>query len=291
MKPTAERPGAGGRVERFRGHRGVTLVADCFGDPAAVPVVLLHGGGQTRHAWGGTAQALAARGHHAIALDLRGHGDSGWCEAGDYAIDAFAADLRAVVGSLNQLPVVVGASLGGLTALVAEGEDGGGVASAVVLVDVAPQIERSGADRIMEFMTAEVEEGFESLEAAAEAVSRYLPQRRKPRDLEGLAKNLRQGRDGRWRWHWDPRFLSAGLGRSVLDRPDRLRAAARALRVPTLLVRGRQSDLLSEEGARDFLDCAPHSGYVDVSEAGHMVAGDRNDAFTRAVLEFLEALS
>ena len=53
------------------------IVGDAYGDPSAPPVVLLHGGGQTRHAWGGTAAALAAHGHHAIAIDLRGHGDSG----------------------------------------------------------------------------------------------------------------------------------------------------------------------------------------------------------------------
>jgi len=70
----------------------------------------------------------------------------------------------------------------------------------------------------------------------------------------------------------------------------RLRVAARRLRVPTLLVRGRLSDLLSEEGAQEFLALVPHARFADVSDAGHMVAGDRNDRFTTAVLDFLRDL-
>ena len=68
----------------------------------------------------------------------------------------------------------------------------------------------------------------------------------------------------------------------------RLSACASNLKLPTLLVRGGLSDVLSEEGAQEFLTLCPHSEYVNVAEAGHMVAGDRNDAFSEAVREFLE---
>ena len=57
--------------------------------------------------------------------------------------------------------------------------------------------------------------------------------------------------------------------------------------MPTLLVRGRESDVLSRQGVDEMLAMAPHAEFVDVSGAGHMVAGDRNDAFTAAVAEFL----
>jgi len=53
-------------------------------------------------------------------------------------------------------------------------------------------------------------------------------------------------------------------------------------------VRGRSSDLLSEEGAQDFLARVPHAEFADVAGAGHMVAGDRNEIFNRAILEFVE---
>ena len=267
----------------------MTLAADAWGDPAAEPVVFLHGGGQTRHAWGDTARELAGRGWYALSLDLRGHGESGWSDEGAYRLGDFAADLRAVLAGLGRPATLVGASLGGMTALVAAGEEPRSGVRALVLVDIAPRMERSGALRIVSFMLSRPD-GFASLEEAAEAVAAYQPHRERPRDTRGLEKNLRLGPDGRWRWHWDPRFLM-GVGVPYAgETPKRLDDAARALSVPTLLVRGRLSDLLSEEGARHFLELVPHARFADVSGAGHMVAGDRNDLFTRAVVDFLGQL-
>ncbi len=273
----------------FTGHAGIALAGDAWGDPSAAPVVLLPGGGQTRHSWRGTGRAIARAGWYAVSLDARGHGDSAWAEDGDYTIDAFAADLRAAAAVLGRPPVVVGASLGGITAMVAEGE-APGTAAAVVLVDVAAKIEIAGAERVRAFMSA-FPDGFVSLEEAADVVASYLPHRPRPRQLGGLTKSLRQGPDGRWRWHWDPRFLGGARPPSDVANPPRLSAAAAALAVPTLLVRGRESDVLSEEGAEHFLRLVPHARYVDVSDAGHMVAGDRNDRFTDAVVDFLTGLS
>ena len=270
----------------FAGADGVTLRADARGDPSAPAVLFLHGGGQTRHAWGGTAAALAADGRHAICLDLRGHGESDWA-TGDacYRLERFAADLRAVQEQLDTLPALVGASLGGLASLLAAGEAPGPIASAAVLVDIAPRIEAGGAQRITRFMLARPE-GYASLEEVADAIATYTEQRSRPRDLASLRKNLREGPDGRFRWHWDPRFMGPDGPAEIADR-ERLFAAARALTLPTLLVRGRESDLLSEDGVRELLAHLPDAGYVDVRGAGHMVAGDRNDAFTEAVRAFL----
>jgi len=273
----------------FAGHAGITLAGDAWGDPDAAPVILLPGGGQTRHSWRGTGRAIARAGWYAVSLDARGHGDSAWAADGDYTIDAFAHDLRAVATALGRRPVVVGASLGGITAMIVEGETPG-VAAAVVLVDVAARIEVAGEERVRAFMTA-FPDGFASLEEAADVVAAYLPHRPRPRQLGGLTKSLRQGPDGRWRWHWDPRFLGGSRPPSDVANPSRLAAAARGLTVPTLLVRGRMSDVLSEDGATDFIRLVPHARYVDVSDAGHMVAGDRNDLFTDAVVGFLASLS
>jgi pimeloyl-ACP methyl ester carboxylesterase len=136
-------------------------------------------------------------------------------------------------------------------------------------------------------------DGFASLEEVADAVAAYNPHRPRPKDLSGLRKNVRLREDGRWHWHWDPAFVGGG---GPIDEPrsytneDRLEAAAAALTLPTLLVRGRQSDVLSQEGARQLLALVPQAGYVDVGGAGHMVAGDRNDAFNEAVQGFLDSL-
>lgn len=280
-------------MERIEGADGLLLAADVGGPADGPPVVLLHGGGQTRHSWAGTWRRLVDDGWQAWSVDLRGHGDSEWADDGDYSMDAFAGDVRAVAATLPRPPILVGASLGGLASLMAvsEAADQASVASAVVLVDVAHQVEADGRDRIGAFMTA-APDGFASLDEAADAIAAYNPHRPRPTDHTGLAKNLRQRADGRWVWHWDPRFVTGKFGsadetRTAVIDPERLTRAVDRLRLPTLLVRGRSSDLLSEAGAQDFLRRVPHAEFADVAGAGHMVAGDRNEVFNEAILGFL----
>ncbi len=270
----------------FTGRGGLRLVATARGEPDAPTVLLLHGGGQTRQSWGGTAECLAASGRYAVALDMRGHGESGWCPEGRYRVADFAADLALVLERLARPPIVVGASLGGITSLLyAEAHDMERLRG-IVLVDIAARIEVEGARRISEWMLAHPD-GFESLQAVADAIAAYTPQRKRRSDLESLKRVVRRHPDGRYRWHWDPRFMSETGPAEVADRARLLRAAG-TLRVPTLLVRGRESDVISLDGVREFRDTVSHAEFVDVSGAGHMVAGDRNDAFTDAVQDFLE---
>nr|WP_243407218.1 alpha/beta hydrolase [Frankia canadensis] len=252
-------------------------------------MVLLHGGGQTRHSWRRTARRLADEGWYALSVDLRGHGDSGWSPDGDYSFDRFTDDVQAVRAVLDQPPVFVGASLGGISALSALGRDTG-IARGLVLVDVSPFLQRGGTGRITEFMQA-APNGFGSLEEAADAVSAYLPHRERPRDVSGLRKNLREA-DGRWFWHWDPVFVFPPANHAPhrrLGRPSEqsLSRVAATLRLPTLLVRGGQSDVLSREDARRFLDLVPHADYCDVVGAHHMVTGDDNAVFDERIIEFL----
>jgi pimeloyl-ACP methyl ester carboxylesterase len=274
-------------VLSFEGEEGIRLYADAVGSPAAPPVLLLHGGGQTRHSWSQTAESLAREGWYAVSVDLRGHGDSEWSPTGDYTHPRFTGDAIRMAQSFSAPPVLVGASLGGISSLLAIHAADAPIARALVLVDIATRMEEQGASRIMSFM-AGAPDGFESIQAAADAVTAYNPHRPRPKDLSGLAKNLRQREDGRYRWHWDPAFIE---GRHTtterMHEPELLDRAARALTLPTLLVRGRQSDLLSAEGAQEFLDLVPHARFTDVSGAGHMVAGDKNDVFTAAVMTFL----
>lgn len=272
------------------GLNGLRLAGEAVGDPAAAPVLLLHGGGQTRHAWAGTAARLAMAGYHAICYDARGHGDSEWPEDGDYSPDGLTGDLRCIVEGLGRLPVLVGASMGGITSMIAIAETSQPLARALVLVDIAARLERSGVERILNFMLSNPE-GFATLDEAAEAIHSYNPHRPRPQNLEGLKKNLRLRADGRWYWHWDPRFLSdvrrnRDVGEALVEEERRV-AAARRVRVPTLLVRGVQSDVLTADGARQLCELIPHAESIDIAGAGHMVAGDRNDVFADAVLDFL----
>ena len=134
-------------LTEFAGRDGNRLVADVAGDPADPSVVLLHGGGQTRHSWGTTLTMLGDKGWRAYSFDLRGHGDSGWAADGDYTLDAFAGDVVAIARALGRPPALVGASLGGVASLAAIGErPDEEIARALVLVDVAPRIEEAGRD-------------------------------------------------------------------------------------------------------------------------------------------------
>jgi pimeloyl-ACP methyl ester carboxylesterase len=268
---------------------GITLVGDRRGDPDGKPVLLLHGGGQTRHAWEATATALAERGFNAVAVDLRGHGESDWSPDGVYRGEQFLMDLNTIVMSFAQKPIVVGASLGGMLVLMLEGVAHPGATAGMVLVDVAHDARNEGVNRIIDFMEAG-SGGFASLDEAADAVADYLSHRKRPESTDGLRKNLRQHADGRWYWHWDPRLLKSmdikearGSGMFV--------TAAKNIKVPTLLVRGRESDVVDDKIANEMLALIPHARDINVADAQHMVAGDANDAFMNAILEFCTSLA
>ncbi|MDP7738835.1 alpha/beta fold hydrolase [Mycobacterium paragordonae] len=276
----------------IEGMGGVRIVADRQGDQAARAVVFLHGGGQTRRSWGRAAAAVARRGYQAVTVDLRGHGESDWSADGDYRVTSFAADVVEVLRTLPPRPVLVGASLGGFTSMLLAGETAPELASAVVLVDIVPNMEQSGANRIHAFMSDRVESGFESLEEVADAIAEYNPHRPRPTDLDGLTTNLRR-RGDRWYWHWDPQFISgtAAFPPFEVTDADRMHTAVAAILrngLPMLLIRGQMSDLVSQERAEEFLERFPQVEFADVRGAGHMVAGDRNDIFAGAVLDFLE---
>ena len=287
------------------GAEGNQLAASVFGDVANPSndhplILMMHGGGQTRHSWNGAARQLAARGNIAITVDARGHGDSDWLESKAYSFEDYRDDLIAIsralpaqYGRSNRPLVLVGASMGGISAMMAQDVFGEGeppLFSAIILVDITPRMQSTGVERILGFMAQAMRSGFGDINEAADAIAAYLPGRARPKSLDGLSKNLRQREDGRWYWHWDPAFVDGP--RSIMTgsdtRIDVLLAAAKTISAPALLVRGGKSELVSQEDADEFLALVPHAKYVDVSDAGHMVAGDRNDVFAAAVIDFLE---
>jgi pimeloyl-ACP methyl ester carboxylesterase len=273
----------------FRGAEDLDLVADEWnlGAPSAADrptVLMLHGGGQNRFSWKNTGQILAEDGLHVIALDSRGHGDSDRSGTANYTVDAMCEDTLAVLEQIGRPVALIGASMGGMTGLLVADAAGPQKVTQLVLVDVVPRYEKSGSARIRDFMFSHVH-GFDSLEAAADAVADYLPHRTRPRSTEGLKKNLRL-RDGRWYWHWDPAFLTTPNDDRFV-REDKLEHAAVNLAIPILLIRGKLSDVVSPEGVRDFLAKVPNAEFVELSDAGHTAAGDDNDAFSEVVVQFV----
>ena len=289
----------------FRGADDLALVADEWNKPTeALPispgryapavrvafdesrpsVLMLHGGGQNRFSWKNTGEVLAGRGLHVVALDSRGHGDSDRSPEADYTVESLCADTLTVLDQIGRPTVLIGASMGGLTGILTARRAGPDVVAQLVLVDVVPRFEKDGSARIRDFMFSHVH-GFDSLEQAADAVAAYLPHRAKPRSPEGLKKNLRR-RDGRWYWHWDPAFLTKPNDDPFV-RVELLEKAATELTIPILLIRGKLSDVVSEEAVQDFLAKVPNAEFAELSGAGHTAAGDDNDAFSDVVTQFV----
>jgi len=271
---------------RFERPDGVALAIETFGARGA-PILFAHGFGQTRQAWTATASALARHGHRAVTYDARGHGDSDWRAGAPYTWEQMRDDLAAIARSHSTRPVLVGASMGGLVGLAAEGEYAP-LFSALVLVDVTPRWEPRGVDRILNFMRAHPD-GFESLDAAAAAIAAYLPHRAGRKSPDRLRGLLADHGDGRLRWHWDPRLIDE-LARGSESYQPLLLDAARRIRIPTLLISGGASDVVSHDTIDEFLALVPHARHVRVAEATHMIVGDDNAAFTRHVAEFLEEI-
>jgi pimeloyl-ACP methyl ester carboxylesterase len=273
----------------FRGVDDLALAADEWNrdSPAAADrpsILMLHGGGQNRFSWKNTGQILADAGYHVVALDSRGHGDSDRSSSADYSVEALCGDALQVLYQVGKPAVLVGASMGGLTGILAAHEAGPELVAKLVLVDVVPRFEKDGSARIRDFMASGVD-GFDTLEQAADAVAAYLPHRTRPRSPEGLKKNLRL-RDGRWYWHWDPAFLTKPHD-DPFARMDKLEQAAINLDIPILLIRGKLSDVVSDEGVKDFLAKVPNAEFTELADAGHTAAGDDNDAFSEVVVQFV----
>lgn len=257
-------------------------------DDSAGQVLLLHGGGQTRHSWGKTARSLYEAGWSATVVDLRGHGDSDWVPSGHYDVEANAADVASIVSQLTAPPVLVGASLGGLAALTAAAHTPAAIRG-LVLVDIVPRANRAGVRRILEFMLAHGD-GFATLDDV-DAIAEY---KRRPRrgGTEGLHKAVRRHEDGRWYWHWDPRLMSRQreIDGDPPVRHEELLAAARRVTAPTLIVRGADSDVVDDDGVEELRRALTGATVAHVQGAGHMVAGDENDAFTATLLGYLQSL-
>ncbi len=273
----------------YRGVDDVTLVADEWNGNGAAPdgrasILMLHGGGQNRFSWKNTGQILSEQGFHVVALDSRGHGDSDHAPGADYALETLCGDVVRVIEAIGRPIVLIGASMGGLTGILVADQAGPEKVRQLVLVDVVPRYDKTGSARIRDFMFSHMN-GFDSLDDAADAVAEYLPHRSRPRNPEGLKKNLRQ-RNGRWHWHWDPKLMTKPEDDPEL-RVEKIERAAMDLTIPILLIRGKLSDVVSVDGVNDFLEKVPTAEFVELADAGHTAAGDDNDAFTDAVVQFV----
>ena len=269
---------------------GVKLAVELFHGRDDVPQLLfLHGFGQNRLAFSASAKSLAQQGFSCWSVDGRGHGDSDWSHPSNYALDIFVQDTLHVLSLMRTAapdapaPIVVGASMGGLIGLLCAANAPSAV-GALALIDVTPRWETAGVDKIFAFMRANPE-GFADLAAANDAVLAYQPQR-EAQDPNRLRAHLREGADGRLRWHWDPQLLPKIVEAAQTYTPILERAAAQ-VRCPVLLLSGGRSDVVSDATIQSFMKQVPHAAHRQIASATHRVVGDSNQIFTDAMLEFL----
>ena len=249
-------------------------------------IVFLHGGALNAHTWDLVCTALRTE-YRCIALDQRGHGDSDWSEHMDYSREAHCRDIATFVDALWLGGVIlVGQSLGGLNAMTFAARNPS-LVSALVLVDVGPELRADGARRITEFVAQSTEpRPFEDFVQSAVA---FNP-RRDPRLLRrSLLHNLKETADGLWTWKYDTRpFLDGARRERTLDDLRMVWADVHAIACPTLVVRGGESDVMTEEQAARFAAELEYGRWTTVSGAGHNVQGDNPCGLSAAIRTFLE---
>jgi flavin reductase (DIM6/NTAB) family NADH-FMN oxidoreductase RutF/pimeloyl-ACP methyl ester carboxylesterase len=268
----------------FEGDRGIRIDAEVFGDPDDPAVLLLPATTQTKEMWHGAGAALGAAGRYAVCVDLRGHGGSGFAVDGAYGLDAYAADICAIVGQLPSRPTIVGIGASGLAALLAVGERPSPIASALILVGVTPWAEQALATRVATAIAVRAEV-FADAQAALSAITNVHPFEPSPKQYDKLLAAFEVGPDGSYRWRGDHRVLGAI---NLRKEARRLEAAATKIALPTLLVRGTLNESVSADATRRLQEAIVGSESVEIDGVGHHVVTDREDSFNAALLDFLE---
>jgi len=258
VRPTSQRVTIG----------GLQLHYQDWGNPAAPPLVCVHGYTSSADAFNGFARRFRDR-FHIMALDVRGHGESGWSPDGAYTYQDQAGDLAAFVDHLGVGSfVLVGTSMGGIIAMT-YAMDAGSRLRALVLNDIGPEVEQ-GSQRITQMVGGRPDE-FATLDAAMAYRREASPivAARDPAGQRELALGvLRQRPDRKWGWKLDPAYIRQRVEGGAPVRPDLWPTLAR-LACPTLVVWGTDSDVLSEAQARRMVETLPKGELLAIPGVGH----------------------
>jgi len=239
-------------------------------DPAEI--VLLHGGAQNAHTWDTVALGL---GRPLVAVDLPGHGRSPWRDDHDYRPSVNAVSVaEAVEDAAPDAAVVVGMSLGGLTAAALAGLRPD-LVRRLVLVDVTPGVNRDKASDIIAFVSGP--ETFASFEEILERTVAFNPTRSESSLRRGILHNAHELDDGSWTWRYDRMRespidgeLAAGELAALWDVLGDAGSTG-----PLLLARGATSPVVDDADVAELARRRPDAEVVTVDRAGHSIQGDR----------------
>lgn len=267
---------------------GVQLHYLDWGIRGQKPMLLLHGGRQTAHSWDFFSLAMRSE-HHVYALDQRGHGDSDWAPDGDYSRQAHLKDIHGFGRAMGLDRFrLIGLSMGGMNSITYAATYPENV-EALVIVDVGPEIMRENAEEQRRFNREANELDFDEL---IERAHRFNPRRSKEHLANSLKHNLRELPNGKWTWKFDPVILHPDAHRNYASAStiDELWGLARTITSPTLIVRGGESQVFSQEQAEKLNAAIAGSRLVTIPKAGHTVPGDNPAAFEAAVRAFFAQL-
>ena len=248
----------------------------------ATDLVLLHGYTGHSRSWDHFASHMTDC-YRVIALDQRGHGESGWAPADQYGIDDMVQDLRAFVAALGlQRFTLCGLSMGGMVAMHYAGARPPEL-GALVIVDIGPELVASGSARIQSGQKES--DVFVSKDAAftAARMANSVPPEHIHRHR--VNNNLMRLSDGRWTYRYD-RALRSPSTLGMRD-PAAGWAACANINVRTQLLRGANSDILSAESAARMIKTIPGAQFAEVKDAGHSIPLDSPDGFLAAARQFL----
>jgi pimeloyl-ACP methyl ester carboxylesterase len=250
------------------------------------PLLFLHGGGINAHTWDVAALMLHRR-HRCIALDQRGHGDSEWSPGIDYGVETQVRDIEGFVDQMGlEHPVLIGQSMGGLNS-IAYAIRHSAQMKGLVVVDVGPEINPAGTQRIREFASTPE---LDSPDAFLERAVKFNPIRDPAVLRRSLYYNLRELPNGKWALKHDQRRASEEVAARGTAQRERLAGEIGRIECPTLILRGALSDVITDAGAEKFARSLPKARWVRIEKAGHNIQGDNPRGLLDALNPFLREI-
>ena len=264
--------------DKFINANGLTLYYLGWGKTDATPMLLLHGIGSNAHHWDFFARSIQPD-YHILALDQRGHGDSDW--AADYAPKCFVLDIEAFVAELGLDNIVlIGHSMGGINAIIYAAQNPEKV-NKLVIVDIGPELAAAGVERMQQGWANEPE-SFSSEEEAVQYMKQNDPWQSDAFAQHQVKYSFKRSEAGRLIFKYDK-----ALCRNEIRSSEWLWEYIEQIVCPTLLIHGRESDLLTAESARRTVNALAFGSLLDIDNAGHNVPGDNPAAFESTVKRFL----
>ncbi len=263
---------------------GINLHYLDWGTAGQPPLVLLHGLRGHANVWEDVALALC-NDYHVYSVDQRGRGDTDHAPGGDYSTDAFVADLKGFVDAIGlDKFILFGHSMGGRNSMAFAGQYPDRL-ERLCIVDIGPRIEPAGGNRITEELR-NLPPGFDNFEDALAHVqtgNRFASEPVMRRRLTGQTRQLPDGKIG---WKFDLEIREQRINGTAAPATD-LWPTLERIACPTLLVRGTETDLLTEETARQMVDTLAQGTLAQIERAGHMVFEDNPADFIAAVKGWL----